>query len=202
MAEMKGSRRASVAASIAGIALAIWAGAAEAKPRAAVGYSHYPVSGTTALEMLQQMELHGPTVDGSEAYASTESVLKHTGSIVQGKSCTLKGYQISIDFTIRLPAAQDLNGMSSRVKVAWRSFYAFVKRHEETHKSLWLQCASRLEARIKSLRERSCETLEAKIAALVDAEVGACQSKHAAFDRSERARLRAQPLVKQAFAGQ
>lgn len=185
------------------IVAGISAAAAEAKPRAAVGYSHYPVSGTTAQEMLQQMELHGPNVDGTDAYASTESVLKHTGSLVQTSNrCSLKGYEIAIEFTIRLPAAQEQSAMPQRVRSAWRSFYAFVKRHEETHKSIWLQCANRLEARIKALRERSCEVLEQRVAALVDAELASCQSKHAAFDRAERARLKAQPLVKQAFQGQ
>ncbi len=172
---------------------------AAARPRAAVGYSHYPVSGTTALEMLKQMELHGPNVGGSDAYASTESTLRHTGSLVQGVTCRLKDYAIAIDFTIRLPAAQELDGMTQKVRGAWRTFYAFVKRHEETHKAIWLQCANRLEGRIRALRERSCEALDQKIGLLVDAEVAACQVKHAAFDRVERARLRAQPLVKQAF---
>lgn len=167
-----------------------------------VGYSHYAVSGATAIELLNQMELHGPNVNGSEAYASTETTMSQNGNVVQGvKQCQIRNYGITVNFSINLPAAENTASMTPRVRAAWKTFYAFVKRHEETHKAIWLGCARDLEARVKSLSERSCEAVEAKISAMFQSANASCSRKHDTFDRSERARLRAQPLVQLAIKG-
>lgn len=172
------------------------------KPVGTIGYSHYAVSGDTARQLLMQMQLHGPTVDGSEAYASTETTMQQTGDVVQSsKGCTLRNYQIRIDFTIRLPTVQSTNGMSGKVRSAWKTFYAFVKKHEETHKAIWMSCARELETKVKALRVKDCDAMQTKINALFADMNAQCNRRHDAFDRAERARLKAQPLVKLATSG-
>ncbi|MEZ5926757.1 MAG: DUF922 domain-containing protein [Hyphomicrobiaceae bacterium] len=182
---------------LAGIGLG--AGPGVAGPRVAVDYQYYPVNGTTALELMRNLHLHGPTVNGEGAYAVTNSEISQAGQVVTGKGCRIPRYTVGIKFTITLPAAQDLPDASKRVRSAWKSFYAFVRRHEETHKSLWIGCLGTLQAKVRALRASTCDGLAERVAQMLAKEQAACYRKHAAFDRSERSRLKAQPLIQQAL---
>lgn len=176
---------------------------AEARPKVSVSYSYFSVSGGSALQLLRNLEIHGPNVDGTSAYAATSSKMDFTGSLVQAKTCQLRNFGIIMKYGIRLPRAK-LAGTSSSLKSAWRAFDAFLRRHEITHTTIWTNCASQLEARIRSLRIATCDALSSKIDSLISSSQAACNAKHDSFDRAERARLAAQPLVKRALkaAGQ
>ena len=170
-----------------------------AGPKVAVNYQYYAVSGTSAVQLMRDLHLHGPTVDGAGAYAMTESSFSQSGQMVQGKGCSAPRYTIGMSFTITLPAAQDLPEASTRVRKAWRSFYGFVKKHEETHKAIWLSCAATMQSKIRALRTKTCEALQSRATQILESESAKCRRKHDAFDRSERSRLRAQPLIQQAL---
>jgi predicted secreted Zn-dependent protease len=172
---------------------------AQAGPKVAVAYQYYPVDGTTALQLMRNLHLDGPTVGGAGAYATIESSFSESGSVVQGKGCRVPRYTIGLSFTITLPRAQDLPQAAPRVRNAWRSFYSFVKRHEETHKSIWVSCAATMQARVRALRAPTCEALQQRAAQILASEQTKCRRKHDAFDRAERSRLRRQPLLQQAL---
>ena len=186
---------------VSGLVLALAllvAGSAAAGPKVAVSYAYYPVDGSTAVGIMRALHIDGPTVNGTGAYAYTTSEMSQSGTMRQGKGCSIPGYTIGIQFTITLPAAQDLPGARPRVRAAWKSFYSFVKRHEETHKSIWIGCASTMQAKVRAMRAATCEDLMAKIERVIAREQALCRRKHMAFDRSERSRLAAQPLIRQA----
>jgi predicted secreted Zn-dependent protease len=148
---------------------------------------------------MRNLHLHGPTVQGAGAYATIQSAFSESGAVVQGKGCRVPRYTIGLSFTITLPAAQDLPDASQRVRKAWRSFYSFVKRHEETHKSIWVGCAAAMQAQVRALRAPSCAILQQRAALIMARGQAQCRRKHDAFDRSERSRLKAQPLLQQAL---
>jgi predicted secreted Zn-dependent protease len=170
-----------------------------AGPKVVVSYQYYPVSGKTALELMRNLHLHGPTVAGAGAYATIQSAFSESGAVVQGKGCRVPRYTIGMSFTITLPVAQDLPEASPRVRKAWQSFYNFVKRHEETHKAIWVGCATAMQAQVRALSARSCEVLQQRAAQIVARGQAQCRRKQDAFDRSERSRLKAQPLLQQAL---
>lgn len=175
------------------------AGAACAGPKVSVGYAYYPVDGSTAVGIMRALHIDGPTVNGEGAYAYTTSEMSQSGTVRQGKTCSIPRYTIGIQFTITLPAAQDLPDARPRVRSAWRSFYSFVKHHEETHKAIWIGCASAMQAKVRALRTATCDELGSRIEQIIAREQAACHRRHAAFDRSERGRLAAQPLIRQAI---
>lgn len=186
---------------VSGLALAIAllaAGAAAAGPKVSVKYAYYPVDGTTAVGIMRALHIDGPSVNGEGAYAYTTSEMSQSGTVHEGKGCSIPRYTIGIAFTITLPAAQDLPDARPRVRAAWKSFYSFVKRHEETHKSIWIGCASSMQAKVRAIRAATCDALATKIESVIAREQATCHRKHAAFDRSERSRLAAQPLIRQA----
>lgn len=192
--------RVGIAGIVAGLlALSFWLPAHAAGPKVAVGYQYYAVSGTSAVQLMRNLHLHGPTVDGAGAYATIESSFSESGQMVQGKGCSVPRYTIGMSFTITLPAAQDLPDASPRIKKTWRSFYGFVKKHEETHKAIWISCAATMQAKVRALRMKTCEGLQSRVAQIVESEAAKCRRRHDAFDRSERARLKAQPLIQQAL---
>lgn len=196
---MHGMARTRSVAALALIAGAWVAGPVAAGPKVSVNYAYYPVSGSTAVGLMRDLHLDGPTVNGTGAYAYTTSEMSQSGTVRQGKTCSIPRYTIGIQFTITLPAAQDLPDARPRVRAAWKSFYSFVKRHEETHKSIWIGCASTMQAKVRALKTATCDQLGARIDQIIAREQAACHRKHAAFDRSERSRLAAQPLIRQAI---
>lgn len=176
------------------------AGEADAAgPKVSVKYAYYPVDGSTAVGIMRALHVDGPTVNGEGAYAYTTSEMTQSGTVRQGKSCSIPGYTIGIQFTITLPAARDLPGARPRVRAAWKSFYSFVKRHEETHKSIWIGCAASMQAKVRAIKAPTCDVLAASIERVLAQGQAACHRKHAAFDRAERSRLAAQPLIRQAL---
>ena len=152
---------------IAGLGLLSVIGSAAAGPRVTVAYQYYPVDGTTALELMRNLHLHGPNVSGEGAYAVTNSEFTQAGAVVAGSSCRIPRYTIGVKFTILLPAAQDVPGAPPRVRTAWRSFYNFVRAHEERHKAIWIGCASAMQAKVRALRAATCDALAPHIDAVL-----------------------------------
>jgi predicted secreted Zn-dependent protease len=85
-----------------------------------------------------------------------------------GGTCRVTNVDLAISFVVTLPRANE-GGMAAGTRSSWRSFVAFARQHEATHRSIYLQCAQNFLAKAR---------------------------QHAAFDRSERRRLAGQPLFR------
>ena len=59
--------------------------------------------------------------------------------------------------------------MASSTRSAWRSFVAFTKRHENTHRSIYIQCGNNFVAKAQRLTSESCGGLQASIRRLLEA---------------------------------
>lgn len=172
---------------------------AAAKPLESTKYRYYSISGSTPGEIFTAMVRKGPNVNGTSAYGSTVATISQSGRLTQGKSCRNDGYLVKIDFVINLPRLSRENALGGVAMAKWEQFISFVKAHEETHRGIWLGCASNLEAMSRSLSGPSCAGVEneaGKLFARVRAE---CGKKHAAFDAAEQKRLPSQPFHKLVF---
>jgi predicted secreted Zn-dependent protease len=138
----------------------------------------------------------GPHVNGAKAYAATSMNPSQEGRLVQGKSCRIDDYKIKANFVIRLPKMRNEAALGGETLARWRQFSTFLRKHEETHRSIWMGCASELENRISELRTPNCGALERKAAALWASIKGRCDKKHDAFDNAEQLRLVKHPFVR------
>ena len=175
---------------------------AEAQPISATTYTYYTISGDSAVELYQSMIRRGPHVNGAKAYASTGfSTLPPSGKLVQGKSCRIVGFRQSLKFVIRLPKFNSAAGLAADTRSRWNAFSSFVRKHEETHRAIWTNCAQGLESKVSAIRAPDCKSAETRALRLWADMRQSCQRRHDAFDAAEQKRLVRHPFVQLALAG-
>jgi predicted secreted Zn-dependent protease len=175
------------------------AGGATAKPL--TKYVHYLVAGPTAQGLYSSMLRNGPHVGGNRAYASISMVPRITAFVQEGSSsCSIEEFSIDATFTIRLPELKPGVKLSPDVRKNFTAFYAFAKRHEETHRSIWLKCAAQTEAVVNAISARTCAEANRRALKAIE-EMNQCRAaKDFAFDSAEQLRLAKHPFIKQALA--
>src|SRR5262245_42772201 len=152
------------------LAAAIVAGLAAASVSAqtvtSTKFQYYSISGNSAVEIYQSMLSRGPRVDGAKAYAATSAQTSQAGLLVQGQSCRIRDYRFKINFVIKLPRMTSEGQLSPLVRTRWHQFWSFLKKHEETHRAIWIGCAREFESRVASLKSGNCNTIDSEAARL------------------------------------
>jgi predicted secreted Zn-dependent protease len=159
----------------------------------------YSVGGTTASSLVSYMRSNpfhgdsGDAVGNIRPYYSVSSVTRQSGGTCRASKVTL-----NIRFVMTLPQARSAAAMGASTRSAWNSFVAFTRRHEETHRSIYIQCGNAFVAKAQRLTASTCGALHASINRLLEAEKRACATRHRAFDRAEASRLRNLSLFRMA----
>jgi predicted secreted Zn-dependent protease len=182
-------------------ALVLASGVALARPANDTAYEYYSVAGKSAAEIHNNMIRRGPHLSGKNAYALTTMKSAQTGKLIQGKTCRVSDYNVNMSFKMRLPRLRDGVKLSGAERGRWNAFAAFVRRHEETHRAIWLGCAKEMERRVRAISAKSCGAWEAAEKKIVAAVVSSCNAKHQAFDAAEQRSLARHPFVRAAFGG-
>lgn len=176
-------------------ALVLASPAARSEPTQTTKYVYYGVSGKSAAELHRAMMRSGPRVDGAQAYASTSATASQSGNLVQGSSCRVNDFRVKLEFTIKLPKLRNEAKLPSLDRSRWKPFAQFLKRHEETHRSIWLGCARTLEKQARQVTAKTCAQVERKLDEIWNKVRKSCDAKQDAFDRAERSRLERQPFI-------
>ena len=174
---------------------------ADAKPKSTTNYTYYAISGESASELYESMVRRGPHVNGSKAYASTAASAAQEGKLIQGKSCRVGDYHLSLKFVIRLPKLRNEGALVGETRSRWLQFSSFLRRHEESHRTIWLDCARALEARVAAIRSGDCKSAEAQAARMWDQARAACLKRHYAFDSAEQVLFRHEEVVEIQLTG-
>jgi predicted secreted Zn-dependent protease len=178
------------------LAAALAAGpAAEARPKSTLKITYYTISGSNEHSLDEQMARLGPSHRGGKAYATLSVNPTFKGRLTEGKYCGLRNFAVNAKFVMTLPRLAPGTRLSKATKSRWRSFAAFVRRHEERHRDIWLSCLARAEARALEQRIGNCRQLDAMVDNIFKEEWAHCEQRHDAFDASEQARLKKQPLI-------
>lgn len=172
----------------------------QAAPAFTTKYVYYKVSGDNAAGIYISMLKRGPHVKGEKAYAATSAESSQRGKLELTKSCRIIDYQYSIDFTIRLPKLTDEAALSAAARNRWQQFSSFLRKHEETHRAIWMGCANEIENKVRALHGRTCEEVDKKAQLIRDQVQNACNRKHVAFDAAEQKKLAKHPFVKMVLA--
>ena len=101
-------------------------------------------------------------------------------------------------FVMTLPQAQNASAMSASTRSAWNAFVAFTRRHEETHRSIYVECGNTFVAKAERMTASNCGALQASIRQLLEREKSACETRQRAFDRSEYGRVAGLSLFRMA----
>lgn len=138
-----------------------------------------------------------PRYDLKVETAAGEGRARDTRKAARARGCRVDKVSLSIRFTMTLPHAVQESRLDHRTKRAWRSFRSFTRRHEETHRRIYLRCARGFLRKAAAMSsQNSCYRLKREVRRLLDREDKACNRLHDAFDRRDFPRVRHMPLFR------
>jgi predicted secreted Zn-dependent protease len=185
----------------AAVLLSAWGSQnALAAPAFTTKYVYYKISGDSAAGVYVSMLKRGPHVKGERAYAATSAESSQRGKLELKNSCRIIDYQYSVDFVIRLPKLTNQASLSASARARWQQFSGFLRKHEETHRSIWMGCANEIEAKVRAVRGHSCDEVDRKAQVIREQVQKVCNRKHMAFDAAEQKKLAKHPFVKMVLA--
>jgi len=164
-------------------------------------YRSHPVKGATAGEVWRYM-LANPIIDPDDGPAFANITHDHRLSVQTesaGGLCRVTGLDFRWNFVITLPKAVDYAAMGATTKQMWDQFIAYLKKHEERHRTIFLDCGKAfVPAAAKLTGLPGCAGMDRKVRAYVDRQYAACMDRQRAFDRGEKATVAGLALVRAA----
>lgn len=162
-----------------------------AELRYKTSYRENPIRGTTPQELWRYMGSH-PIID-EDGLAFANITHDHKLSIKTERSagaCRTSRIDFTWHFVITLPKAVDEARMSPATRTMWDEFTAYLKRHEEHHRTIFIGCGKDFLARAAKLTARGpCFGLKGKVRRYIDQQYEVCMTKQRAFDRRDRQSL-------------
>ncbi len=189
------------AALACGLTVAL-AGPAAAAPKVSVKTVYYTVHGNTPQAMLSYMQRNGPHGEAGRALGTTSVSTGYKMTLVPvSGGCVIRDYKLEVAITINLPRLAPGQKLSASVRARWNGLAAFVRVHENHHKSVNLKCARRTDQRVRSIsRKLSCSAARARVRTIFAEENAKCGRIHDAFDQREAKRIANLPFIRQAAA--
>lgn len=161
-------------------------------------YVHYPVTGTSIGELYAAMLRRGPHVGRGRAFASVRMDPKISSTTrATGGSCQIDSFTFDMTFTIQLPELVQPSSVEPLSRASFNEFYQFAKKHEETHRTIWITCAEKAEALVVKTEAKSCPAAETQSLKIVEGVARNCDARHTAFDIAEQVRLASHPFMKE-----
>lgn len=172
-----------------------------AAPKVTVKTKHYSVKGTTPRELLSYMLRHGPTGTTGPALGTASANIRQNADLKQtGNRCKIVNYRLSLGIVLRLPKLAKNQKLSNRTRKRWNSLAAYIRKHELTHKDIYVQCGRSIERNVRALSGKySCPVLHAKMQAVFKAENAKCDRRQQAFDAQEAKRIPKLALIRSAL---
>jgi predicted secreted Zn-dependent protease len=202
---LPGRDRRSVGALLAlwliGSAIALANGGAAAGVVHSTEYRTHAVRGTTPSAILRYMNAH-PIIDPDDGAAYANLTHDHVLSVstaIDGGVCRVSALTFRWRFVLTLPKAVDQSAMASRTRSMWIDFVAGLKRHEETHRAIFLRCGAKFVAAAERMTAPgACAGLERKIRRSIDQAYEACMIEQREFEKRDRPRILGLAFVKAA----
>ncbi len=180
----------------ASMVIALGPEAARAAPSFSTAYSYYSVSGTTATGIYASLLRW--QINRSRHFASTSISIGKPGTASSAKGCRVD--HLPVKFLIRLPKHSNEASLPANDRRLWQQFSSFVRKHEETHRAIWMGCARSLYARVAGFHARSCDAAVKNAKRVFEQTRGTCLKKDAAFDAAERRHFDSHPFIRAAEA--
>ncbi len=168
---------------------------ASAQPVVRTSYTYYNISGSSLPELRQAMISKRVSANGVMGYGMTSPSLGREMSVA---SCKATGnYRFSVTISEKLPRA-DTSQLSPADASRWNSFAQFVRRHEDTHRAIWVSCAADAERKFVAGGTQDCGSAHSRAIKIYNEMIAQCKPKQVAFDAQQRGVLKSHPFIKYA----
>lgn len=185
---------------LAALAAIVVAGDAAAELVHTTEYRTHAVRGTTPQAIWRHMNAH-PIIDPDDGPAYANLTHDHQLSMKTagaGGVCRVSALTFRWRFVLTLPKAVDQAAMDPRTRSMWNDFVAGLKRHEETHRAIFLRCGATFVRAAERLTDASCASLERKVRRSIDQAYRACMAEQRAFEKRDRPRILGLAFIKAA----
>lgn len=173
---------------------------ATAAPKVSVKTVYYTVHGSTPRDLLVYMLRNGPHGNHGRALGTTNANIRQSARLSpRGKGCVVQKHNLDVKMTLHLPRLAKGQKLTASDRNRWNGFAAYVKKHENHHKTLFIGCARRIDSKVRSIpQNQSCRAIAAKIKAIFADEDARCGRANQAYDRNEAKRVVKLPFMRQA----
>jgi len=163
---------------------------------------HYKIGGKTAADLIKGMYQSGEKRGGQVLLASLATKIHHTLNFPPN-SCRNGKMRFSARFLMKLPEPRHQRVLSKQTARTFNLFYDYLKKHEETHRRINVQCLSRLQSETDKVFAgvKSCDGLSAaskKVVSLRKASEKRCRAENEALDRRDAKTLHRTALYRAA----
>ena len=167
----------------------------QTQPTSHTTYLYFPVHGNSLPALHSDMARNGPTANGVRGYGITRALI---GRRMLG-SCQMKdSAHMDLEFQITLPRAATTTALSVVDRGLWNRFTEFVKKHEDTHRSIWLACAAEYDRLLQAGQTKVCAANRVAALKLYRAMLETCGPKQVLFDQALQGVLRKNPFIRHA----
>jgi predicted secreted Zn-dependent protease len=164
--------------------------------------TQYPVSGKTAVEVYEDIKAHAPRVAQNATFAFTMIATKtDEKTTTAAKTCRYSRFKTSAIYNFVVPKHQSPAAMSAKTQSKWMNFVAYLKTHEQGHRSIWQNCLLEYDTRAIALSAKTCDELDAGRAVIFAALKRKCLQQDEAYDVTFRKAVLREPFVAQALRG-
>lgn len=183
---------------------AAFAARTEAAPKVSVKTVYYAVRGNTPQTLLTYMLRNGPHGEGGRALGTTSATISQNMNLEQLRNgCRIRNYRLDVAITMSLPRLEAGQRLDASVRSRWNGLAAYVRAHENHHKTVFLNCAQRIDARIRAVgRTQTCSEVRSRVRAIFNEENSKCDRIQQAYDQKETSRVRNLPFIRQASGTQ
>jgi predicted secreted Zn-dependent protease len=172
---------------------------ASAKETSRVDY--YPVTGRTAPEVYEYIKTKSPRVAGNATFAFTLIATKTDKRERQkGEACSYSSFKTSALYAFNIPRHSSPKALPASTRGKWSAFTAYLKTHEEGHRTIWRACFQRYDAEALALTAKTCKSLDKSREKLFTKIKRDCLKQDEAYDTIFRRAVLSEPFVKEALA--
>jgi predicted secreted Zn-dependent protease len=166
------------------------------QPTSHTTYLYFTVQGNSLPELHRDMARNGPTANGVRGYGTTTALI---GRRMLG-TCNIKdSTHLDLEFQIRLPRAATTSALSVSDQGLWSRFTQFVKKHEETHRTIWMSCAAEYDRMLQAGQTKVCASNRITALKLYRTMLATCGPKQVLFDQTQYGVLMKNPFIKHAL---
>ena len=175
-----------------------------AATKISVKTEYYAVKGNTPASMVAYIVRNGPHGDRGRAMGTTTAkISQHVDLQTKGRGCTMRRHRLDVAITMRVPKLASGQKLSASTRSLFNGLASYVRAHENHHKSVFIQCAKRVDRKVAAIRRgQSCGAVRAQIKRIFDTENNRCNAIHHAYDKREAVRVRKLPFIRKAVGPQ
>jgi predicted secreted Zn-dependent protease len=180
--------------------LAVCALASPAFAKDSSSTTFYPVTGTSAPAVYDDIKAHAPRIANNATFAFTMIATKTDKAEVASKSaCRYKRFKTSAIYNFVIPRHTNSDSMPAKTRSKWANFVAYLRTHETGHRSIWQRCLVNYDSQSLALKTETCADLDAAREKILNTLKRKCLAEDEAYDVQFRKAVLKEPFVAEAL---